>query len=279
MFGFVMANMGELTKAQRARYGSVYCGICRQIRQHSSQTARLTLSYDMAFLALLMMSLYEPEESGGKRACILHPVRPRPWVDNEYIRYAAAMNIALAYYKALDDYADDKRPGAKLLASVLEKDIPEIARQYPRQCTAITEALKELAALENENCENPDLPANCFGELMAQLLIYRDDLWQEDLHQMCMSLGRFIYLADAMVDYRSDRKHHNYNPYLAMGAQENWPLWEEHLTMAMSRCCDAFERLPLVQDKDILDNILYSGVWFHFRKLQKKLSPGGNNNE
>ena len=61
MFGFVTANLKELSKEQRQRYLAVYCGICRGIRQNASQTARLGLSYDMAFLALLLMSLYEPE--------------------------------------------------------------------------------------------------------------------------------------------------------------------------------------------------------------------------
>ena len=93
MFGFVIANGSDLTKEEKQRYGSVYCGICRQIRKQCSQTARLGLSYDMAFLALLLMSLYEPQEEQGRSACGLHPVRPRPWVDNEYVQYAAAMNV------------------------------------------------------------------------------------------------------------------------------------------------------------------------------------------
>ena len=107
LFGFVTASMGELTKEQKQRYNAVYCGICRQIRLRSSSLARLGLSYDMVFLALLHMSLYEPEEACGKRACGLHPLRPRPWIDNEYIAYCADMNVALAHYSFLDDYADD----------------------------------------------------------------------------------------------------------------------------------------------------------------------------
>ena len=73
MFGYVMADQKELTKEEKTRYGSVYCGICRQIRDRASNMARLGLSYDMAFLALLLMSLYEPEETSGNRACALHP--------------------------------------------------------------------------------------------------------------------------------------------------------------------------------------------------------------
>ena len=275
MFGYVMANTAALSKDERARYSSVYCGICRQIRHASSQTARLTLSYDMAFLALLMMSLYEPEETGGKRACALHPIRPRPWVDNEFVKYAAQMNVALAYYKALDDLNDEGRAGAKFLASVLEKDIPKIRAEYPRQCDSINRCLEQLSKLEKENCSNPDATAKCFGALMAELLVWKEDMWAEDLRQMGMALGRFIYLADAAIDFRRDQKKHTFNPY----TEENWPLWEEHLTMAMGRCTDAFERLPLVQDKGILDNILYSGVWNQFHRAKKKLSPGGTNDE
>ena len=275
MFGFVTANIRELSKEERTRYNSIYCGICRQIRECASQTARLALSYDMVFLALLLMSLYEPEETGGKHACALHPIRPKPWVDNNFIQYAAQMNVALAYYKALDDLSDEKRPGAKFLASTLEKNIPEIAKQYPRQCAAITQALEKLSALEAENCANPDLTAKCFGALMAELFVWKEDMWAEDLRQMGMSLGRFIYLADAAIDFRKDQKKNNFNPY----TEENWPLWEEYLTMAMGRCTAAFERLPLVQDKHILDNILYSGVWNQFHYAKKKLSPGGNDDE
>ena len=74
MFGYVSASIKELDKEQLRRYNSIYCGICRQIREQTGQFARLTLQYDMAFLATLLMSLYEPEETGGPNACILHPI-------------------------------------------------------------------------------------------------------------------------------------------------------------------------------------------------------------
>ena len=108
MFGYVSASIKELTKEQEKRYNEVYCGICRQIRLRSGNVSRLGLSYDMAFLALLLMSLYEPEELSGDRACALHPCKPKGWVDNAYIRYAAYMNVALPYYNAADDWQDDK---------------------------------------------------------------------------------------------------------------------------------------------------------------------------
>ncbi len=270
MFGFVTANIKELSAEEKIRYTAVYCGICRSIRLSSGQIARMSLSYDMTFLALLHMSLYEPEETGGGNACILHPIQKRPWVDNEYVRYAADMNIALAYYKCLDDWADDRSVAAKTIADHLKKSIPSIEARYPRQCAAIATCIRQLSDLEQENCPNPDAPANCFGTLMAELLVYTDDLWADALRQIGMALGRFIYLADAAVDYRKDKRKHKYNPYLAMEMAEDWEKWDEYLILAMSRCTDHFERLPLVQDKRILDNILYSGVWTNFRRQGKE---------
>ena len=274
MFGFVTANMQELTTEQKSRYNAVYCGICRQIRQRSSQLSRLALSYDVAFLALLLMSLYEPEEEGGDRACGLHPVKPRPWVDNEYIRYAADMNVALAYYNALDDWQDDKTLSAAATGHVLGCQMERICQRWPRQCQAIADCIAELSCLEKENCSNPDLPAGCFGKLMGQLMGYREDFWTPTLEKMGMALGRFIYLGDAVLDYRRDRRKKKYNPFLARGGQEDRAGWEQYLVLTMARCTAEFEKLPLVQDKPLLDNILYSGVWCIFRGKHKEQEEG-----
>ena len=262
MFGFVTANLSELTQAQKERYTAVYCGICRRIRRQHTQRARLTLSYDMAFLALLLMSLYEPEDTVGDRACAMHPIKPRSWVDNEHVRYAADMNVALSYYKCRDDWADDKSLTARAMAKHLEKCVPDLTAAYPRQCEAISRCIGELTALERSGCANPDEPANCFGRLMAELLVYREDLWADALRQTGFYLGRFIYLADAVVDYPKDKRKKKYNP-LPAADPARWDTW---LALAMGRCTEAFERLPLVQDKALLDNILYSGVWVNFRR-------------
>ena len=274
MFGFVTANLRELTKEENRRYNSIYCGICRQIRQRSSGVCRLALSYDMAFLALLLMSLYEPEEFSGKRACGFHPIVPRPWVDNEYLAYAADMNVALGYFNALDDWQDDRSLGAKWFSGTLGRQVSAIEARYPRQWEAISRCIGELNTLEKENCLNPDLPAGCFGDLMGELLVYREDLWAPTLRKMGQALGRFIYLADAVSDYGRDKRKGKYNPLLSM--DENPALWEEALVLAMARCTEEFEKLPLVQDKKLLDNILYSGVWCSIRGKKKRKEAAGD---
>jgi len=268
-----MANLQELPKTAQRRYGAVYCGICRQIRQRTSNTARLGLSYDMAFLALLLMSLYEPQELSGSNACCLHPIAKRPWVDNEFIRYAADMNVVLGYYNCMDDYKDEGKRSARLMAGVFGKGLPQIRQRYPRQCAAIEACLSQLAAYEKANSPNPDEPAGCFGRLMGEILVYREDLWSDTLRQLGMALGRYIYLADAVADYRRDLRKKQYNPFLAMGTGEDPAQWEQYLVLAMGRCTDYYERLPLVQDKHLMDNILYSGVWVEYRRRAGRRKP------
>ena len=266
MFGFVTANAKELDQDRKNRYSAVYCGICRQIRSRHTGTARLTLSYDMVFLALLHMSLYEPEETAGKKACGLHPVKPRSWVDCDAVRYAADMNVALAYYQCLDDWKDEKKQAARFMAHHLEKRMQSLEADYPRQCAAIRDCIGRLTALERSGCDNADEPANCFGSLMGELLVWREDLWVPYLRQMGMALGRFIYLADAVADFEKDRKKGRYNPL----RESERELWDEFLVLAMGRCTAVYEKLPLVQDKALLDNILYSGVWMNFGKKKQE---------
>lgn len=270
MFGLIAANPEELTPEELRRYNGVYCGICRAIRENASQLCRLGLRYDMAFLALLLMSLYEPEEASGDRACILHPKKPKPWIANGAVEYAADMNVVLAYFGCLDDWQDDRNLGAKLMAGAFGRHCGEIRGRYPRQCQAIEAGIREISRLERENCPDPDAPANCFGRLLGELLVWWEDLWAEDLRQMGFYLGRFVYLADAAADYRRDKKRKRYNPFLAMGSGEDGARWESYLVLAMARCTEAYERLPLVQDKGLLDNILYSGVWVNYRRQRRQ---------
>ncbi len=273
MFGYVTANWKELTKEQQRRYGAVYCGICRCIRSQSSNLSRLGLSYDMAFLSLLLMSLYEPEETAGDNACILHPIRKRPWVENDYVRYGADMNVALAYYNCADDWEDDGKRAAKTMMNILGKQLPRIEGEYPRQCAAIRDCLAKLSQLEQEKCPNPDEPAAAFGHLMGEILVYREDHWAAHLRLLGDSLGRFIYLLDAAVDYDRDLKKGSYNPYLAMGTGRDWQKWDEYLVLTMGKATASYEMLPLVQDKALLDNILYSGVWVNYGGKRKEREP------
>ena len=57
MFGYVVANKTGLSEQQLARYRAFYCGLCRALRTRCGQLGRMTLTYDMALLVMLLSSL------------------------------------------------------------------------------------------------------------------------------------------------------------------------------------------------------------------------------
>lgn len=75
MFGYVIANLEGLTQPQKDRYKGCYCGLCRVLKQRHGFSGRLTLTYDMTFLVLLLSALYEADEERGMELCPAHPLR------------------------------------------------------------------------------------------------------------------------------------------------------------------------------------------------------------
>ena len=92
MFGYVIADLARLDEAQRTRYKSVYCGLCRALFHSYGPVPALALTYDMAFLTLFLSALYEPAEKTGAARCLRHPAQAQSWTQTELTGYAAAMN-------------------------------------------------------------------------------------------------------------------------------------------------------------------------------------------
>ena len=273
MFGYIEANVQSLNEEQLKRYRGCYCGLCRALKHRHGQLSRITLSFDITFLVMLLSSMYEPEEAAGEGRCAVHPIKKRFYWNNRFSDYGADMNVALAYYNCLDDWKDDGKIVRYAQAKALEPHYREIYERWPRQCKAIEKCIDELSIIEKE-VSDPDAGANCFGELMGELFVCDEDsLWGERLRLFGQALGRFIYMMDACVDYEKDRKHGRYNPLIKHGEED---LTQEDklliLKMLVGECSRIFEQLPLVQDVDIMRNILYSGVWQQYAAALKKNS-------
>ena len=276
MFGNLVAATKVLEEDELRRYRAVYCGLCRSLKRCFGQTARLTLNYDMAFLVLVLSSLYEPEEETGERSCVRHPVEAQPYAMSELSDYAAHMNIAMAYLKCLDDWNDDRSLLALSEAKTLRPGYAAVKKKYPRQCDAIEDALRELSRLEADKREDPDAAAASFGRMMREIFVYREDRWAEPLRHMADALGRFLYLLDAALDLEEDAARGRYNPFLSLrGDPGNEERFRDILRMHLGECVYWFDRLPLVQDAGLLKNILCVGLWSSFN--QKYNSEGPEN--
>lgn len=259
MFGTIICNKKELTAEEAVRYQSAYCGLCRVIKIRYGQLERMTLNYDMTFLALFLSGLYETEEGQDRFRCPVHPTKEQIALRNKYIEYAADMTILLAYYKCRDDWNDERKLLQGRYGEYLKKHIPQLQIKYPRQTACVSESLARLERLEKENVSIPDEIVNCSGHMLSEIFVYQEDFWSEALRQFGYELGRFIYLMDAVLDYEYDKKKCNYNLLIILKQK---PEEMEHVLMqAIGNATAIFEKLPIVQDARIIRNILYGGVW------------------
>ncbi len=267
MFGHIQVNVQALSDADKTRYRSVYCGLCRTLGQKYGLSSRLALSYDFTFLILLLSSLYEPEQEQGTGRCAPHPMSKHQYSVDIFTEYAADMTVALTYFKCIDDWNDDKNLAKRLYAATLHRHYTKVKGKWPAQCTAIEQSLQLLTKLEREGEANPDTAANCCGRFMSEIFAPYSDNWTGYLKAIGYGLGKFIYLADAACDFDKDKKSGGYNPLLLMNQtpQNIRP----HLTGILGEVSKSFEILPLVRDEDILKNILYSGLWLKYNAHTK----------
>ena len=275
MFGYITVNKKELKIKEWERYHAYYCGLCHSLKEVAGAKARMTVSYDMTFLAMLLDDLYDYEKKEGKRRCPVHPAKQQEYVMSEASLYAAKMNLLLCYDNLLDDWKDEKNPAAFTGAMLIRGAREKIAKEYPRQTRAVEQYIEKLHACEERKEPNLDVAAGLTGEMLGELFCMKEDEWRDELYQTGFYLGKFIYLMDAFEDMEKDAKKGNYNPFLlCRGAVQNRDLAEESLNMMAAKTAEYFERLPLVENVEILRNILYAGIWAKYETIKAKREKG-----
>ena len=276
MFGYIMTDRKELKGKDLDTYRAFYCGVCRDLKAAGKERARLTLTYDMVFLAVLLTGLYEVPGQTEEVFCGLHPLKKQAVIRNSYTAYAADMNLLLSYHNLEDDWLDDRNALSLAASRLLRREYLKSAAEYPRQVKAIRRYLRDLHRAEEEKNPSIDCAASLTGYLLGEIFVYQEDVWQEELRSMGLYLGRFIYLMDAWEDKERDRKSGDYNPFLLQKEAFTEDEAFRILAEAAASAARAFEKLPILEHVDILRNIMYSGIWVRYRaeKADKEKKTG-----
>ena len=198
-----------------------------------------------------------------------HPFDKHPTRRNSFTEYAADMNILLTYYQCMDDWEDEKKVWKRGYAGILKKAFRDTSARHPEKAEVISAQLNALHEYEKKGEKNLDIVAGCFGNIMSEIFAFRKDEWEEDLRRMGFFLGKYIYLMDAYEDMEKDEKNGNFNPFLSMRGESGFDdKVYQILRMMMAECSRAFEKLPILENTDILRNILYSGVWCRYEMVR-----------
>ncbi len=263
MFGYIVPAPDALSDDDRELFRSFYCSLCREIGKRS-QLSRLSLSYDMTFLAILISSLMDEEPVWEKAVrCPLHPMKKTPYITGDAISYAADMSVVLIKAKLDDDARDEKNPICSIANALIRENITGIDAAK----AAVFECLSELAAIEENNIKNPDAAADCFARLCGEMfkLSPAPESEKKALYWLGYNLGRWIYLTDAYQDLDHDIKKNSYNPFADGQAAEQIRERDGDeitamLDFTLAEAAAAFDLLSVKRYKTLLENIIYIGL-------------------
>ncbi len=271
MFGYVVVNKPELKIKDFDEYRSYYCGLCKALKERAGARGQMSLSYDMTFLAVLLSLLYEPEETECQSRCMVHPFSQHRMKQNAMIDYVADMNLLLTWYKCKDDFVDEKNVVKACYGTMLNGPVKRLFVTYERQTRQVEKYLSELSALEQTHDYNIDKLSGCFGHLLEEIFVVKQDEWESYLRRIGFHIGKFVYILDAYDDLEKDKKKGCFNPLVE---RELEPDFDESikqiLLMIAAEFAREFEKLPIVEHVDILRNIIYAGVWTRYEEVKVK---------
>ncbi len=275
MFGYVRLHKPTITMGEYEQYRGVYCTLCRRLGKRYGLGARMTLSYDMTFLALLHAALEADDPAFCAGRCSFNPAKKCLRCQNTVATdLAADLGTLLAYYKLRDTLADEtffKKLGAACLYPILAVYRRRAAKRRPDTDRAIADMMAAQAQAEKERTASIDRAAEPFAKLLAYMatLTAQDDTQRVILERFGYCLGRWVYLIDAVDDLADDLKGGQYNPYaLAKGLRvddvERIRACREYaahtLNACLAECIAAYNLLDVRRFDGILRNILEEGM-------------------
>lgn len=279
MFGYVRAYKPDMRVREYEVYKAVYCTLCRQLGRAYGPFARMTLSYDFTFLALLHLSLQEDCTGFERRRCAFNPLKKCNYCKRTgtSMDFAAAAAMIMLYYKIQDNIQDSgfwRSLGYRLLRPLFSRAKKKAAKLYPQVEALTAKYIADQAALERAGCKSLDQAAEPTAAALSALCVFcgRSETDKRVLERMGYCIGKWVYLLDAAADLEEDLRAGSYNPLSAgesiTGGEEGETAFIKRarerakatLNVCVAEACKAFELLPVKRYEEILANILYLGL-------------------
>ena len=272
MFGKVKPFIPELKMKDYILFNQYYCGLCKSIKNNFGNFPRLSLSFDVTFLAILLDSLNDEINTSKKYYCIRHPINgTTAKLNNDVLDYCSFLNIYLSYFKLEDDIGDEFKISSKILKSILSKYIK--ANVWNIDLNYMNSELKTLKEYEKKTEGlNLDIVSDPFSSLVGYIssLYFKDYPFENSLYSLGYSLGKWIYITDAYEDLHEDMKNSKFNPICSIFNPlhlpcENFKIHiieriEFTLFNLIEDCKNKLSILPIKKNTEILMNILSFGL-------------------
>lgn len=272
LFGYIKVDKANLLGKEFDAYNGIYCALCKQLGKDYSVFARLILSYDCTFYAMLGLDLAVQPACYQQGRCRFNPFKKCQYADTQTDAFslAAALSVISAYYKLKDNLLDSpwyQRILYRLIQPFFASWRKKAAVKHPEIDSSVSSMMdRQLEAEQNEECVldmAAEPTAMMLGEMCALLTEHiplreplQKDRTKRILRAMGYAMGRWIYLIDAADDYEKDQSHHNFNPFLLREADDLPAEMKANLNHALSDALLAYGLLDKGRYDSIILNVL-----------------------
>lgn len=276
MTGYVRAYKPEMKIKNYEEYRGIYCSLCRVLGKRYGLFARLILSYDFTFFAILLMSVQDEKVCFEKGHCPFNPAKRCNYCKNtEILEYTADAAILTAYCRILDNIQDEsffKKIAMRLIQPVFYLYYKKAKRYAPEAAATVSSLMKNQRAVEESKTGNIDEAANPSAEALSLLISQKASGREERiLKRIGYLLGRWVYITDAYFDREEDGKKGSYNPFNIEEKSENDI--KAMLNITVGEMISAYELLQVRQFDDVIRNVFVDGLYFVIE------NNGGRKNE
>lgn len=270
MFGYILPDKPNMYMKDYALYRAFYCGLCHQIGRCQGQCMRLAVNYDVTFLAILMHGLTEELLPMRRQACVLNPFRRKMVVaETPMLRTIAYLNALLVDFKCRDDIQDGTRHGRRSLRRLITSKVRAARRRLPEVAAVLDAAFERQCRVEADSPTSWHVAAEPFADAVQDIVrLVAGPQYTPELGMIGYLLGQYIYLLDAIDDYDSDIRRHQYNPLvlyygyatkdelIRTAADELFGYVHQMVAVVKEN----YQRIPIFATEGIVTNTLWMGL-------------------
>lgn len=279
MFGYITPLYNELKVKDYYYFKSYYCGLCNTIKKNFGNLPRLTLNYDLTFISFLLDGLIDEPLKEKNIRCLKHLSTEMVICEpTDALNYISNLNIVISNLKLKDDIIDDGSMKSRLFYTLFLPANKKAKGHLENLISLINENMELLSNYEkNKNFSTLDEVCHPFSLIMASILSEYPFSLSDDsdetrliLYELGYSIGKWIYLMDALDDWKDDIDNNNFNPLNVIYNPNNLPFYDivnlviEDIDFiifnCLSNCSEYIKVLPFKKHYSIIDNVINLGM-------------------
>lgn len=217
MTGYLNPHLKNASKEAKKEYRTFYCSLCHVLKHNFGISGICNLSYELTFFLILLYSLNEEKEDTFNGCCSVTPflnVKYLDYFSDEFV-LASEISILINKYEADDDVIDGNKIFSRIKASILSKKVLSIEKKS--FINDISNALRIFYSCEKSKEVSFNQVLNAAGDIVESFIKPLTDALSVNntiiFNDISNSIGKWIYLIDALDDYDKDLANGEFNPF------------------------------------------------------------------